>query len=54
MRKLPIRSLPYYGGKNRGLGKWIVSQLPPVEPGQLYVEPFAGGVNLDGTGWITP
>ena len=35
-------SLMYHGGKGGANGKWIVSQLPPVIPGQLYAETHAG------------
>ena len=33
--------LPWFGGKHR-YAPWILSQLPPVVPGQTYGEPFAG------------
>ena len=40
-----LRSLPYYGGKALGKGKWIASLLP-WEKKTLYVEPFCGMFNV--------
>ena len=41
---------PYFGGKSligsNGVGAWILSLLPPVEPGQTYAEPFAGALSI--------
>ena len=36
-----LASLPYYGGKARGKGKWIASLLPK-EHKVCYLEPFGG------------
>ena len=35
-------TIGYYGGKAGSTGKWIVSMLPDIEPGQIYIETHAG------------
>ena len=43
-----LTALPWIGGKSDGpgnqqrTGAWIASLLPPAEPYQTYIEPFAG------------
>ena len=46
----PLTAMPYMGGKstgrNDGNGEWIASLLPPVAPGMVYAEPFAGMLGI--------
>ena len=45
-----LSAIPYFGGKAprgpRKTGDWILGLLPPVEPGQCYIEPFAGMLGI--------